>query len=189
MPLTGVYARFPQYRSRSAMVQRLEDRINDCFLRSLNGKALAFDDPAMREIVSYLAFISRGVAVGTAGTPAPDGPTTADTLAGGQVYRSQCSRCHGPDGAGIGVYPPLWGKQSFNIGAGMARLRTAAAFVRHNMPYDKPGTLSDLDALNVAAYITSRPRPDFPGKERDWPKGDAPPDNPYPTLAAKGPPK
>src|SRR4051812_47336909 len=47
LPLTGVYARFPQYRARAGAVQRLEDRINDCLLRSLNGKALSFEDPAM----------------------------------------------------------------------------------------------------------------------------------------------
>ena len=39
-------------------------------------------------------------------------------------------------------------------------------------------------AADVAAYITSRPRPDFPGKEHDWPRGDPPPDVAYATLAA-----
>lgn len=189
LPLTGVYARFPQYRARAGMVQRLEDRINDCFLRSLNGRALAFDDPAMREIVSYLAFISRGVSVGEGESQPLTGPGAGDTLAGGQVFRAQCARCHGADGAGVGVFPPLWGKQSFNIAAGMARVRTLASFVRHNMPQDRPGSLSDLDALNVATYIASRPRPDFAGKERDWPHGDAPPDNPYATIASPRPPK
>jgi thiosulfate dehydrogenase len=187
LPLTGVYARFPQYRARAAMVQRLEDRVNDCFLRSMNGSALALDDPAMRDIIAYLAFISRGVMVGEAATPAPNGPIIGDTMAGAQIYRAQCARCHGADGAGMAPFPPLWGKSSFNVGAGMARLRTAAAFIRHNMPQDRAGSLNDLDALNVAAYITSRPRPDFGGKEHDWPNGDAPADAPYPTLATKHP--
>ena len=188
IPLTGVYARFPQYRSRAAMVQRLEDRINDCFLRSLNGSALAFDDSAMRDIVVYLAFISRGVAVGDSESGPPGGPAAGDAVAGAQVFRSQCARCHGANGAGMTPFPPLWGSKSFNIGAGMARIRTAAEFIRHNMPQDRAGTLNDLDALNVAAYITSRPRPDFAGKARDWPRGDAPPDAPYATLAGKQPP-
>lgn len=185
LPLTGVYARFPQYRPRSATVQRLENRINDCFLRSLNGSALAFEDPAMRDIVAYLAFISWGVAVRDSETTSPGGPIAGDAVAGAQVFRSQCARCHGADGAGVSPFPPLWGDKSFNIGAGMARLRTAAAFIRHNMPQDRAGSLNDLDAVNVAAYIGSRPRPDFAGKERDWPRGDAPPDAPYATLAGK----
>jgi thiosulfate dehydrogenase len=185
LPLTGVYARFPQYRPRSATVQRIEDRINDCFLRSLNGSALAFEDPAMRDIVAYLAFISWGVAVRGADTASPRGPIAGDAVAGAQVFRSQCARCHGADGAGPPPFPPLWGAKSFNIGAGMARLRTAAAFIRHNMPQDRAGSLNDLDAVNVAAYIASRPRPDFAGKEHDWPRGDAPSDAPYATLAGK----
>ena len=170
-------------------MQRLEDRINDCFVRSLNGSALAFEDPAMRDIVAYLAFVSRGVSVGDPGARAPSGSTAGDTTAGAEVFQRQCARCHGPDGAGMPPYPPLWGGKSFTIGAGMARVRTAAAFIRHNMPGDRAVILNDVDALNVAAYVTSRPRPDFAGKEHDWPLGDAPPDAPYVTAAAKRSPR
>ena len=66
----------------------------------------------------------------------------------------------------------------------MSRLRTASAFIRYNMPQDRRGSLTDREAVDVAAYINSRPRPDFPGKERDWPNGDPPPDVSYPTTAA-----
>jgi thiosulfate dehydrogenase len=181
LPLTGVYARFPQYRTRVAAVQRIEDRVNDCFERSLNGTALAFNDPAMRDIVAYLAFISHGVVVGDSSREPLDGAVRGDTVAGAAVFRATCARCHGSDGAGQAAYPPLWGPRSFTIGAGMARMRTATAFIRANMPQDHPGSVSDVDALNVAAYITSRARPDFPGKANDWPRGDAPADVPYPT--------
>jgi thiosulfate dehydrogenase len=187
LPLTGVYARFPQYRSRTASVQRLEDRINDCFVRSLNGSALAFDDPAMRDIVAYLAFMSHGVPVGSARTDPAEAGASGDTVAGARVYTMECARCHGADGSGTAAFPPLWGARSFNIGAGMARLGTAAAFIRQNMPFDRAGTLTDIDAANVAAYITSRPRPDFKAKENDWPAGDAPADVPYQTRAGKKP--
>jgi thiosulfate dehydrogenase len=198
MPFTGVFTRYPQYRSRSASVQTIEDRINGCFQRSMNGTALAPDDPAMRDIVAYYAFLSRGIAVGDT-VPGQGLPKVAalggDTTAGAAVFVAQCSRCHGPDGNGLSVagsggdsvtvYPPLWGPRSFNIGAGMARFRTAAGFILHNMPFDKPGSLSETEALNVAAYVTSRPRPDFAGKENDWPKGDAPADAAYPTRAGR----
>jgi thiosulfate dehydrogenase len=70
----------------------------------------------------------------------------------------------------------------------MARLRTAASFIRHNMPYGNP-TLTDQQAFDVAAYVNSRPRPDFAGKENDWPRGDAPPDVAYPTRASRGGPR
>lgn len=191
LPLTGVYARFPQFRWRAAAVQRIEDRINDCVLRSLNGTALAWDDPAMRDMVAYLAFISRGVPVGDSTALAIDSAAPGDTIAGARVFQGICARCHGTTGGGtttsVAVFPPLWGPMSFNVGAGMARIRTLAAFVRRNMPRDRPGLLTAAEAIDVAAYIASRPRPDFPGKERDWPCGHQPADVPYQTLAGDCP--
>ena len=184
MPWVGVYARFPQYRSRSASLSLIEDRINDCFVRSMNGRAL---DPAsrdMRDIVAYMAFLSRGVPVGA--RVAGQGlsmlpPGRGDSASGAELFQPNCARCHGADGDGTAVAPPLWGNRSFNIGAGMARARTAAAFIRHNMPFDRPGSLTDQQARDLAAYVTSQPRPDHPGKENDWPEGGAPPDVPYRT--------
>ncbi|MEP6690386.1 MAG: c-type cytochrome [Gemmatimonadaceae bacterium] len=187
-PWIGVYARFPQYRSRSASVNVLEDRINDCFERSMNGTALSATSREMRDIVAYMAFLSRGIPVG--GEVEGQGfakltPVAGDSTRGARLFGATCAVCHGAAGEGTRVAPPVWGNGSYNIGAGMARARTAAAFIRRNMPYDKPGTLSDADAFDLAAYIDSRPRPDLPGKERDWPNGDAPPDVAYPTLARK----
>jgi thiosulfate dehydrogenase len=184
LPLTGVYARFPQYRLRSDRVEVIEDRINDCFQRSLNGTPLTLDDSAMHDIVAFLAFESRGIQVTTSPSGNTVQPPRGDTLAGRERYRLSCARCHGPDGAGNAAYPPLWGAQSFNIAAGMARIGTAAAFIRRNMPRDSAGVLTDQEAADVAAYIVSRPRPDFPGKAHDWPRGGAPADAPYPVLSS-----
>ncbi len=60
------------------------------------------------------------------------------------------------------VFPPLWGAQSFNWGAGMHRINTAASFIKYNMPLGKPGTLSDRDAWDVAAFMNSHERPQDP---------------------------
>src|SRR5712691_3126094 len=79
---------------------------------------------------------------------------TADTASGARVYAAVCNKCHGPAGEGTTVAPPLWGSGAYNIGAGMSRVRTAAEFVRENMPFDQPGTLSDQQALDVAAYMS-----------------------------------
>jgi thiosulfate dehydrogenase len=188
LPLVGVYSRFPQYRSRNGLVNLLEDRINDCFERSLNGKALPRDGKDMRDLVAYFAFISRGVAPPgeLPGSGLPQLPRlAADSTRGRLVYSQVCTRCHGPDGAGTALGPPLWGPQSFNVGAGMARLRTAAAFIRDNMPNDRAVTLSDQQAFDVAAYLVSRPRPDYARKAEDWPNGDPPEDVAYPTRAVQ----
>lgn len=188
MPWTGVMARYPQYRGRLGAVETIEERVNDCFRRSLNGTAIPVDGTAMRDIVAYFTHLSRGVPVGTrvAGQGVDSVKATArgDTTAGRAVFVAQCARCHGPNGEGMPAAPPLWGKQAYNVGAGMARWRLAAAFVRHNMPNDRPQSLTDQEAVNVAAYLTSRPRPDFKGKELDWPSGNAPDDAAYATKAA-----
>ena len=193
MPWVGVYARFPQYRSRSASVEVIEDRINDCFERSMNGKPLARDSRTMRDIVTYFAFLSYGVPVGAQvegqGLPRLD-PLAGDTARGKALFAARCATCHGADGQGGTPAPgavvgtPLWGPHSYTIGAGMARVRTAAAFIKIAMPFDNPGTLTPQQAFDVATYIDSRPRPDFPGKANDWPNGDQPPDVAYPTKAA-----
>ncbi len=188
MPLVGAYSRFPQYRARSGHVDLLEDRINDCFERSMNGKALEMKGRDMRDMVTYIAFLSRGFPPGAEmqgqGVPRLD-PLDGDTARGRQIFATICIACHGADGNGSPAAPPLWGPRSFNVGAGMGRVRSAAAFIHHLMPRDRPGTLTPQQAFDVATYITTRPRPDFPGKERDWPYGGAPPDVAYPTLASR----
>ena len=187
-PLAGVYARYPRYIDRTGAVVPIEDRVNYCFTRSLAGTRLPDDSRAMQDIVAYLAFVSRGVPIGASVGPGrmpAMPPGQGDTLRGAALYTSQCARCHGSDGAGIANVPAVWGPKSFSIGASMARQERAASFIRHNMPFDRPGTLSDVDAYDVAAFITSKPRPDLPGKERDWPLGNAPPDVPYDTPGHK----
>lgn len=185
----GVYGRYPQYRSRAGAVVTIEGRVNGCFRRSMNGSALPADGPDMRDIVAYLAFLSWRTPVGEDRPAADSGrerfaALTADTASGRATFDSACARCHGDAGQGTVVAPPLWGPRSFNIGAGMARVRTAASFIRDNMPFDRPGSLTDQQAYDVAAFVVAHPRPDFPGKEYDWPNGDPPADVAYPTLAA-----
>jgi thiosulfate dehydrogenase len=193
MPLVGAYSRFPQYRARSGHVDLLEDRINDCFERSMNGKALDRNGPDMRDMVTYIAFLSRGYPPGREmeGQSVPKlEPLEGDSTRGREVFATRCVACHGADGNGSvvngsAVAPPLWGPRSYNIGAGMARIRTAAAFIHQLMPRDRPGSLTPQQAFDVATYVNTRSRPDFPGKERDWPHGGAPPDVAYSTLSAR----
>lgn len=182
MPLVGAYVRFPQYRGRSGRVDLIENRINDCFQRSMNGRPLDSNSDDMHDIVAYLAFLSRGLPAGIemegAGTPAITA-TNGDTIRGRQVFANSCIVCHGANGEGTVAAPPVWGPKSYNIGAGMARAMSAARFIHQVMPRDKPGTLTPQQAFDVATYINTRPRPDFAGKENDWPKGGSPPDVAY----------
>src|SRR5580692_5749882 len=53
MPLIGVWGQFPQYRAREGAVEMLQDRINGCMERSMNGRALPLES---REMTAYTGF-------------------------------------------------------------------------------------------------------------------------------------
>ena len=192
MPWVGSYARFPQYRARSGKVDLIEDRINDCFLRSMNGRALAPAGRDMRDIVAYLAFLSTGIPVGAEMEGrglAQLKPLKGDLDRGVAIFSSTCTRCHGPNGQGTALAPPLWGPRSYNVGAGMARIPTAASFIHAVMPIDRAQRLTEQQAFDVATYINTRPRPNFPPKIHDWPYGGKPPGADYHILPAPRPPQ
>lgn len=206
MPWVGVHATFPQYRAREDEVSTVEERINGCMERSMAGKALSLDSREMKAFMTYMHFLSKDVPTGGKvegqGLPpfkAPD--RRADTVAGGKIYQEKCSACHGADGAGtragaVGsatgyTFPPLWGKDSFNTGAGMNRLLFASAFVKTNMPqgaeHGQP-QLTDDEAYDVAAFMLSQPRPVKANTERDFPaRWNKPVDSPFPPYVDGAP--
>ncbi|WP_211233465.1 c-type cytochrome [Thermicanus aegyptius] len=198
--LVGVNRIFPQYNSRSGQNIVLEDRIQQCFERSMAGTAPAKDSEEMKAMVAYINYISKNVPEGTKKrpwvvAPAIKGQLPSPNLANGEkLYQLGCASCHGVDGAGNGggptVGPALWGEDSFNIGAGMGRIRTAAGYIQRYMPkiqmgVHAPGTLTTQEAVDLAAYILSKPRPDLAKKEKDWPKNEQPDDVAYMTLAMR----
>jgi len=201
LPLIGAFGAYPVYMGRENEVRTLEERINGCFERSMNGRALPLGGKEMKSLVAYLQFIGAGVPVGTSlkgrGTPALALLSrAADPKHGAAIYQNICASCHQADGrgqrAGIKgdakgyVYPPLWGPDSFNDGAGMHRLMSSAAFVHANMPFGttyKSPALSNEDAWDVAAYINSQPRPQRAHLERDYPdRARKPADAPFPPF-------
>lgn len=165
--LAGTYARFPQWNRRAHRVIALQDRIAECFLYSMNGRAPGYASREMVAIVAYIAWLSRGVSVGATEPPSdsfvePLPAGSPDASMGAQLYQTKCAACHRSDGAGVaGFYPPLWGARSFNRGAGMAHLDRMTGFVRYNMPQDAPGSLSLAQAYDVSAFVLGHPRPAF----------------------------
>ena len=61
MPLIGIWGQFPQYRGREGAVDTLEDRINGCLERSMNGRALPLDSREMKAFSSYIRWLSTGI--------------------------------------------------------------------------------------------------------------------------------
>ena len=64
MPLTGIWGQFPQYRGREGAVDTLEDRINGCLERSMNGRPLPLGSPEMKAFIAYMRWLSTGIAAG-----------------------------------------------------------------------------------------------------------------------------
>ena len=196
-PYLGMSVKYPRYNARAGRSVTLEERVNGCLLRSMNGKRLPPDSREMKAMIAYFNWLSadlpKNVKVEGAGIGKVDTNLLPDPVRGKEIYEAKCTECHGNDGEGRKnaqgeyVFPPLWGDESFNIGAGMARTYTAAAFIKNNMPIayglnaplGQGGALSDQDAVNVAEYFSHQPRPDFPPKIDDWPKGGKPKDARY----------
>ena len=184
MPFVGIWGQFPRYRGREGDVVTLEIRINGCMERSLNGRALPPEGREMKAFLAYMKWLSTGIPdraklVGAGTLSVREPGRAADLRRGAKVYADFCAACHGDNGqgqraeSGAGYqFPPLWGPDTFNNGAGMDRLLTAAAFVKHNMPvgtaFDAP-LLTDDDAYDVAGYLSSQPRPEKSNLERDYP--------------------
>lgn len=187
IPWVGAHSVFPQYRGREDEVSTLEERVNGCMERSMAGKPLPLGSREMKAFVTYMHFLSRGIPVGARvqgqSLPAYKAPDRrADLDAGAKLYQEKCMVCHGPEGAGVRAgapgsatgyqFPPLWGADSFNNGAGMNRLLVAAAFVRNNMPLGTTHAqpqLSEAEAYDVAAFVLSHPRPVKANLDRDFP--------------------
>lgn len=206
LPLVGVAGMFPEYNRRSGRLYSLPDRVVDCFLRSENATALEPESsrggdradgptPTSKEVLAlaaYITWLARGTAVGS--NPTWRGQNTIaasalipvarlDARKGESIFQERCITCHGTDGQGVAVGDkkpgPLWGPASWNDGAGAARIYTLAGIIRYAMPYLDPGSLSDEDAQNVAAYINSKPRPAYPFKAQDYLTEKLPADSVY----------
>ena len=180
----GVASTYPKFRARSGSVESVEKRVNDCIERSLNGKALEAGSAELMAMVAYIKWVGSevpkdSIPKGT-GIKAPvPMDRAADPVKGAVVFTQHCSRCHGINGEGMREgdaaewrYPPLYGKDSYNTGAGLYRLSRFAGYVKYNMPNDlatadKP-FLTDEECWDVAAYVNSMERP-TKDLSADWP--------------------
>ena len=198
-PLIGIINRFPQFRGRENKIGTIEERINGCMERSMNGRIMPADGKEMQAFVKYLTWLSRyapedGKVTGQGFVKIEIPNRAVNSKKGKQVFETNCIVCHGKNGQGVKTsdsftyqYPPLWGKDSYNNGAGMTRVITAAQFIKANMPfgttYDKP-VLSDEEAYDVAGYINQHKRPTKPNRESDFPDiKKKPVSTPYPPYA------
>ncbi|MBD3730379.1 MAG: c-type cytochrome [Sphingomonadales bacterium] len=178
-PMWAAWVKYPSYRTKNEQINTMEDRISGCFTYSMNaqasvkGKAPPPGDDIYRYLETYFAWLATGAKVG-ADMPGQGYlalPKTAlgyDPARGQKVYEENCASCHELTGEGQRLpngsydFPPLWGPNSFNWGAGMAKISNAAGFIKYNMPFGNGNSLTDQQAWDVAAYVVSHERPRDP---------------------------
>lgn len=167
-PMSAAWGMYPAYSAKADRVVTLEERIQQCFLFSINGVPPPLDSHEMRALAAYMQWLARGLRVGEpqAGRGFPTVARTGsdpDPFRGKALYAQRCAACHGARGEGVEdaggrpAVPPLWGFDSYNKGAGMHRTDLLAGFIKANMPLDNPN-LSDQDALDIAAWIGMQER-------------------------------
>ena len=193
-----VASTYPKFRARSGTEEDIFKRVNDCMERSLNGKPLTKDSKEMQAMMAYINWVGKDVEKGE--KPKGAGLMDIELLdraaspeKGKVVYVQKCQVCHGKDGEGVKTegsaeyqFPPLWGKNSYNDGAGLYRISNFAKYAKANMPlgatYENP-MLTGEEAWDVAAFVNSQPRPKK-DLSKDWPDISGKPfDHPFGPFA------
>lgn len=177
----GSATAFPAWSSREGVVESLQDRIANCFMRSMNGMRPPIDGKAVSAMTTYMTWLSEGQAIkqnpakpvtpffanqwpDKALPPLLKQATHANYVAGEKVYAARCASCHGADGRGQTGFPPLWGPDSYNAGAGMSKPVQMGTWVEQNMPLGNPD-LTRQEVADVSLYVDAQKRPEFDVRE------------------------
>jgi thiosulfate dehydrogenase len=171
-PLWAAYVLYPAYRTKNGHVNTLAERLQGCFQYSMNGAMPPADSETIVALQAYMFWLAQGAPTGVklegqGFKQLPKPAQSADYTRGQQVFQENCILCHGANGNGQSVdgqmvFPALWGDNSYNWGAGMRSVSTAAAFIKANMPLGKGNTLTDQEAWDVAYFMNAHERPQDP---------------------------
>lgn len=161
---------YPKYRLKNGQRNSLNTRIQDCFAFSMNGIQPPPDSPEILAVAAYIHYLSYGQVIGQVpegrGIPRlPDTGSDPNAARGQLVYDAKCAVCHNEVAkTGISQGPPVFGMHSFNAAAGLNGLQSLSGFIWANMPLGNEKSLTHQEALDVAAYIKTQPRPADPRK-------------------------
>ena len=188
-------SKYPRFSGRDGGIGDLRDRINGCMQRSMNGDPLPRNSIEMLAMETYInnlgeQFLAMGDTRRQQQEPElfEEPKRRASVENGKEIYEDRCQVCHGRNGEGLKaskniaegyLFPPLWGEDSYNNGAGMTRILTASRFIKARMPLGEPD-LSNDQAYDVAAYVNSHERPIKSNLAADFPELERKPvDSPY----------
>lgn len=176
----GTATAFPAYSAREKTVQTLQDRINNCFMRSMNGKRPIIDTEASIAMTTYVSWLSSGLPIQMNAVkpvnpyyskiwwgkkwvvPMLKAVTHDNYLNGKKLYQEKCASCHQADGQGLAAanFPPVWGDRSYNTGAGLSKPEKLPTYLLYNMPLGNTN-LTRQEAVDIAVYVDAQPRPSF----------------------------
>ena len=164
--LAGVATKYPYYDKTLGKVIDLLTRINNCFLKSMNGKPLPLNSELMLALITYFQWISKNLPIygdiSWLGLALLTSKHEGNPENGKLLYDKYCGLCHQEKYRGEIYPPPLWGRGAFNDGAGMSTIPKLSSFIYWNMPYgDATPVLTEEEAIDVATYILTKPRPHF----------------------------
>lgn len=195
IPLVGTAAGYPEWTGRTSRMRDMRQRIMGCFMRSMSSPNSSEGMPKytsreVQAVEAYIEWLGKGQPIGSApywrhlNKPSGDEKVPIpkiNPVRGAKLYLENCASCHGKDGQGTnGQYPPLWGNNSYNDGAGMGRIYTSAAFIREAMPYGAAHTVSDWqDVHDLAGFVNAHNRPHLPRQPKDWSAAGAPDEGVY----------
>lgn len=165
----GVATAYPAWSPRERRVITLEDRVLNCFMRSMNGTRPPNGSEVSVAMTTYITWLSSGDRL-QMNSQKPLGPNHVQPLEidvqkanrgrGETLYANKCADCHGEQGQGGDDGPPVWGPESYNDGAGLSRIDKLAAWLKVAMPLGDPH-LSEQEALDIASFVNSHQRPHF----------------------------
>jgi thiosulfate dehydrogenase len=177
----GTATSFPAYSKRYKNIISLQNRIDGCFQRCLNGEKSVVNTEVGIAVESYITWLSTGLPINMSPL-APRTPSKIEMWSknrkkfislfkkvthknyfdGHRLYLNKCASCHGKDGQGVGTFPPLWGKLSYTADGSMAKLPNGATWIQDNMPPNN-SNLTDSQTVNITLFINAQPRVSYRG--------------------------
>jgi mono/diheme cytochrome c family protein len=111
----------------------------------------------LRAMASYLRQLPR---VTVARPPAADAPEERALRVGEQRYEQHCAQCHGKQGEGVAVYPPLAGNRAVLMTSPANALQTVLqggfgpSTATHPRPFGMPPFVLELSEQDIADVLT-----------------------------------
>jgi len=173
----GTSTVFPAYSERHKDIISLQNRIDGCFSRCMNGTKSVVNTKVGIAVDSYITWLSTGLPVNMS-TVAPVTPSKIDMwnknrkkfssmfkdvtqknyMTGKVLYETKCASCHGKNGDGVGTFPPVWGDLSYTSDGSMSKLPNAATWIQDNMPVGNTN-LTDQETVDIVLYMNAQQRP------------------------------